>query len=144
MKNFECVRKIMFDLGEYSGYIVNPLCLQSFILKYLQEQSPKNKMNTVRARNASYVFAVLCNEFYLVNQNRIPQDNFFVRQERWKLMNVKQKMLENSIKILKKMLLIDYKNMPNLNQSYGHIRFYTINQLRLAEIKDEIIKIELY
>ena len=144
MEKYENVRKIMFDLGEYSGYLINPLCLQTYILKFLQEQYPKNKMNSVRARNASYVFAVLCNEFYLINQNRIPEDNFFVRQERWKLMNVKQKMLESSTKILKKMLLLNYKDIPNPYQPYGHIRLYNINVFRLAEIKGEILKTELF
>lgn len=139
MENYEIVRKIMFALAEHDGFIINPLCLQEYILQFLKELYPKNKMNSVKARNASYVFAILCNEFFLINQDRVPISHFFVRQERWQKMNVKQKMLESSLKILKKMLLVDYKNIEHPNQPYGYIRVFEINKFRLSQIRDEII-----
>ena len=48
-------------------------------------------------------------------------------------------MLESSLKILKKMLLIDYKNIANPNNPYGNVRIFEINIFRLSQIKDEII-----
>ena len=139
MENYEIIRKTMFELAEINGYPTNPICLQEYILHYLKEIDPKNKMNSVMARNTSYVFAVLCNEFFLINQDRVPINHFFVRQERWQKMNVKQKMLESSLKILKKMLLINYRNIEHPNQPYGYIRVFEINNFRLSQIKDEIM-----
>ena len=139
MEIHESIRKIMFELGEHKGYVVNPICLQEYIFKFLQQTYPKNKMNSVMARNVSYVFAVLCNEFYLINLNRVAVKTFYIKHERLIEMNIKQKMLESSLKILKKMLLVEYKNMPHPNLPYSYIRVYKINILRLAEIKGEIL-----
>ena len=68
MENYEIVRKMMFELAEVNGYPTNPICLQEYILQYLKEINPKNKMNSVRARNTSYVFAILCNEFFWASE----------------------------------------------------------------------------
>ena len=105
MEEYKIVRNIMIELGELGGFVINPRCLQEYILKFLKTVEPNNKMNSMRARNVSYVFAVMCNEFYLINQNRIPQNEFYIRQERWNQMNIRQKMLESSLKILKKNIL---------------------------------------
>ena len=78
MELHEDIRKIMLELGEYKGYVINPICLQEYILKYLKEKNPKNKMNSVMARNTSYVFAVLCNEFFLINQSIMAEQTSFV------------------------------------------------------------------
>lgn len=84
MKDYEYVRNLMIELGNIAGYIVNPISLQDYILKYLLTKLSNNKMNSLKAKNASILFATLCNEYFLLNQNREPSlTEFFVLTDKW-------------------------------------------------------------
>lgn len=140
MKDYENVRNLMIELGNVAGYIINPICLQDYILKYLLTRSSNNKMNSLKAKNASVLFATLCNEYFLLNQNREPSlTEFFVPADKWNKYSIKQGMRENSLKILKEINLISYYNKPNPSQNFGYVRMYKINTQRLNEILLKIL-----
>ncbi len=140
MRDFEMVRNLMSELASVNGYLINPICLQNYILKYLVNKSPKNKMNSLKAKNASLIFAILCNEYFLLNQNRVPDiTEFYMSTDRWNKHSIKQGMRENSLKILKELDLISYYNKRNITQNFGYVRMYKINTQRLNEILLEIL-----
>ncbi len=140
MEDYKYVRQLMFDLATLNGYVINPISLQEYILKFLSMKSPKNKMNSIKAKNASLLFAILCNEYFLINQNREPSiTEFFISTDKWGKYSVKQGMRENSLKILRDINLISYYNKANPFQSFGYVRMYKINTQRLNEILLEIL-----
>lgn len=140
MKDYEYVRQLMFDLAALNGYVITPICLQEYILKFLSMKSPKNKMNSLKAKNASLLFAILCNEYFLLNQNREPSlTEFFVSTDKWNKYSIKQGMRESSLKILKEINLLSYYNKENSSQNFGYIRMYKINTQKLNEILFEIL-----
>lgn len=140
MKDYENVRSLMLKLGDVAGYVLNPICLQDYILKFLLTKSSNNKMNSLKAKNASILFATLCNEFFLLNQNREPSlTEFFVSTDKWNKYSIKQGMRENALKILKEINLISYYNKANSTQNFGYVRMYKINTQRLNEILIEIL-----
>ena len=114
--------------------------MQEYILKFLSMKSPKNKMNSLKAKNASLLFAILCNEYFLLNQNREPSlTEFFVSTDKWNKYSIKQGMRESSLKILKEIDLISYYNKPSPSQNFGYVRMYKINTQRLNEILLKIL-----
>lgn len=139
MKKFQKIRNILEDLAEVNGFVINPICLQEYIYHYLKTKYPKDKNNISKARNTSQVFAVLCNEFYLININVQSKKEFFMTQERWEKYNIKQRMIETSTQILKDMKLLNWKYEKLQNDAYSYIKIYDIKLNKLSEIRDEII-----
>ncbi len=140
MKKYKKIREILEELAEVNGFVINPICLQDYIYQYLKLKHPKDKNNITKARNASQVFAVLCNEFYLMNINQCTTKEFYMSQERWEKYNIKQRMIETSTQLLKEMNLLSWRYIKADYDAYTHIKLYNINVKTLEEIKDEIIE----
>ena len=130
----EVIYDLITHMQKQKGAIRVPISLQEYILKYLKEKQPNNKMNGMKAKNACLVYGLLANEFYLINQNREPIEEFFMTKERWSKVCAGQVMIENSLKLLKEIKLISYRNLPTPKSPYKKTRFYTLNWYTLAEI----------
>ena len=131
----EVVYDILTNMQKQKGAIRVPLSLQEYILDYLKEKYPKNRMNGIKAKNTALVFGLLANEFYLINQNREPSvTEFFMTKERWSKINAGQVMIETALKLLKKMELITYRNVPTPKSPYKKTRMYKIDWITLAYI----------
>ena len=97
MKKYKKIRSTLEELAEINGFVINPICLQSYILDFLNTKYPRNKTNSVKAKNASFIFAILCNEYYLICANQKISAEFYMTQARWMKYDVKQRMLETSL-----------------------------------------------
>lgn len=133
------IYELLTKMQKQKGAIRIPISLQDFILDYLKKKEPKNRMNGIKAKNATLVYGLLANEFYLINQNREPfVEEFFMTKERWSKIYAGQVMIEKSLKLLKELKLISYKNRPTPGSPYQKTRFYQLNWYTLAEIYDTI------
>lgn len=131
----EVVYELITTMQKQKGAIRVPLTLQEYILEYLKETDPKNRMNGVKAKNAALVFGLLANEFYLINQNREPHiKEFFMTNERWLKINAGKVMIETALKLLKEMKLIDYYNIPTPKSPYQKTRMFRIGWITLSYI----------
>lgn len=140
MKKHEKIRTILKELAEINGFVINPICLQDYILVYLNNKNPNNKTNATKAKNASLIFAVLCNEYYLISEKLGRAKEFYMTHDRWLKYNIKQRMIETATEILKDMKLISWRYEKICNSAYAYYKLYKISTKRLNEIKYEILE----
>lgn len=135
------IKNTLQDLGISYGYILSPIILRPLFKNYLNTYS-KSKMNIDKTRNLVDIFLLLCNEWY-IHYEINTTDEFFIEQ--YKLREyycVGRKAFENSIKILKQMRLINYKNKWN-NQRRIRRRWFTLNTFEIKKLLERAKKISV-
>lgn len=130
--NYKKIRKVLFNLQKQSGAIIKPIAFAQLFYVYLRKYYP-SRNNLDQARNMAEVFAILCNEYYIHGKMHGITTAFFITEEKWREYMIGKTAKEHSIKILKKMKLIDYYNFYKESKQHRR-RMYIINLEKLEEL----------
>jgi hypothetical protein len=78
--------KYYFDkFSKIKSAVMLPLTFADYLFDHLEERDKGNQHNREKARNASYLFSCLCNEYRLMSYRTEVQnsDEFYMPEEKW-------------------------------------------------------------
>ena len=139
--DYKNCRALIFELVKLKGFVIEPIVLGDIFYDYLQEMKPNN-MNTQKARNMSKVFATLCHIFYIAGQRHNILSAFPVSPKIWGDLNIGRSALEESIKTLKEMALVEYYNWYPKGHPEQRKRYYKIDIPKFESIVKQAKKKE--
>ncbi len=107
----EQVSQILKDIKYLSGYAMEPLAFRQLFKRYLDKYHP-SQINIEKARTIAGVFACILNHYILhAEMHPVKIVEVFISERDWQEEYCfSKKAVKNSIKILREIGLIDYKN----------------------------------
>jgi len=118
--------------GRFGGGAINPTAIGQRIRKYLDEHHP-SKNNKEHARNYAYLFACICNDYWLWAKSKKATE-FFFTQERLDKLNIGNTLLVKGSELLQEMGLITFSVKVLRHTPIFRVYVFNVNLEKLHEL----------